>query len=391
MKIGIVLSKPPSYSETFFVSKIKGLQRHGHEVILFVQSGEEAFDLCTVNTALPIYRRNIVKQLYYVLKVFLLFIRHFQVCLRFMQTERVYGTGWIGVIKKVYVNMHILTKKLDWLHFGFATMALGKEHVAKAIKAKMAVSFRGFDMAIYPIKYPNCYKVLWEQVDKVHTISNDLYQLALTNGLNSEIPFQKITPAIDVNNFNRADADHQKSSDTIKIMTVARLHWKKGLTYTLQALKLLKDKGIDFQYTIIGEGTEYEKLMYIRYQLGLEKEVQLIGKVPHSTIKELLVAHDIYVQYSISEGFCNAVIEAQAMGLLCVVSDAEGLSENVLHNKSGWVVPKRSPEKLATKIAEIIELEKNLKKKITDFAMDRVKKEFNLKKQQQEFVTFYTE
>ncbi|OIQ36293.1 MAG: hypothetical protein BM563_11080 [Bacteroidetes bacterium MedPE-SWsnd-G1] len=390
MKIGIVLSKVPSYSETFFVSKIKGLQQHGHAVILFVQSGDEVFDLCPVKTAFPVYKRNVVKQLWWILKVFLLFIRHFKVCLRFVQTERSHGTGWFGVFKKLYVNMHILTEKLDWLHFGFATMALGKEHVAKAIKAKMAVSFRGFDMAIYPIKHPNCYKTLWEQVDKVHTISNDLYQLALANGLSSEIPFQKITPAIDISNFNEVVVDHQNSIERIKIMTVARLHWKKGLTYTLQALKLLKDSGVKFQYTLVGEGEEYEKLMYIRAKLDLVEEVDFIGKVSHREVKELLNQHQVYLQYSISEGFCNAALEAQAMGLLCIVSDAEGLSENVLDGKSGWVVPKRVPEKLAARIVEVHALEKEVKKQIIDFAVNRVQQEFNLEKQQDEFVTFYS-
>ena len=34
MKIGLVLSSPPGYSETFFRSKIKGLQANGYEVVL---------------------------------------------------------------------------------------------------------------------------------------------------------------------------------------------------------------------------------------------------------------------------------------------------------------------------------------------------------------------
>ena len=38
MKIGIVLSSTPAYSETFFNSKIKGLQKNGFEVVLFVNS-----------------------------------------------------------------------------------------------------------------------------------------------------------------------------------------------------------------------------------------------------------------------------------------------------------------------------------------------------------------
>ena len=48
MKIGLVLSSTPAYSETFFNSKIKGLQKNGFEVVLFVNSKDTHFDLCTV-------------------------------------------------------------------------------------------------------------------------------------------------------------------------------------------------------------------------------------------------------------------------------------------------------------------------------------------------------
>ena len=77
---------------------------------------------------------------------------------------------------------------------------------------------------------------------------------------------------------------------------------------------------------------------------------------------------DFYIQYSIQEGFCNAVLEAQAMGLLCIVSDADGLSENVLHNETGWVVPKRNPTLLAQKMIETIDLNDTEKSKIRENA-----------------------
>ena len=48
MKIGLVLSSTPSYSETFFISKIKGLQKHGFEVVLFVNHTNNGFNLCKV-------------------------------------------------------------------------------------------------------------------------------------------------------------------------------------------------------------------------------------------------------------------------------------------------------------------------------------------------------
>ena len=39
---------------------------------------------------------------------------------------------------------------------------------------------------------------------------------------------------------------------------------------------------------------------------------------------------DLYIQYSFSEGFCNAVLEAQSKGVLSIVSNAGALSENII-------------------------------------------------------------
>jgi colanic acid/amylovoran biosynthesis glycosyltransferase len=389
MRIGLILSNTPGYSETFFNSKIKGLEAHGHEVILYTQTKQNDYTNCKVKTAYPITKRNQLKQFCWFGVVFYKLIFYPRRVRNFIQSERLEGFSLIYILKRLYGSAHILTERIDWLHFGFATMALGKENVARSMKAKMAVSFRGFDMAIYPMKHPNCYDLLWKRVDKVHSISDDLYELALQNGLLKNTSYQKITPAIDINLFKIPKKAMDMESDVLKMLTVGRLHWKKGFTYTLMALKQLQEQGVKFHYTVVGEGDEFEKLMYIRHQLGLDDCVTFLGKVAHHEVKNLMSSHDLYIQYSISEGFCNAVLEAQAMGLLCVVSDAEGLSENVLHEQSGWVVPKRNPEKLAERIIEVSKLKLEVKRKIRNFAVNRVRNDFNLEKQQQEFLKFY--
>ena len=105
---------------------------------------------------------------------------------------------------------------------------------------------------------------------------------------------------------------------------------------------------------IIGDGSEYERLVFAAYQLGIKDHVTFAGILPQVDVKKQLEHSDMYLQYSIQEGFCNAVLEAQAMGLLCIVSNAEGLAENVLDGKTGWVLPKRQPELLAEKIKDVI-------------------------------------
>ena len=161
------------------------------------------------------------------------------------------------------------------------------------------------------------------------------------------------------------------------------------MVQTLEALAILKDKGIDFMYKIIGEGKEYERIAFAAEQLGLKESVVFLGKIPHHQVKKELQKATLYLQYSTQEGFCNAVLEAQAMGKLCIVSNAEGLSENVLHDKTGWVVPKLEPKLFAEQIEKVVQLPEIEKKEITEYATDRVRDKFNIEKQQKEFVSFY--
>ncbi|WP_417371000.1 glycosyltransferase family 4 protein [Gelidibacter japonicus] len=387
MKIGLVLSNTPGYSETFFISKIKGLQKNDIEVCLFCHNKKEDFMLCPVVESAKV-PMNPILLVWHFPKEFVLLMPYLSTVIRYINLERKERTTWVTLFKRIYLNAHLLKAKIDWLHFGFATLALGKETVAKAIGAKMAVSFRGFDIGVYPVKFPNCYDKLWKYVDKVHSNSYDLLVLGKKYGLPEHVNVQRITPAIDVQKFCATSTDFSQKSKPI-FMTTGRLHWKKGLVQTLEALAILKTQGLDFTYKIVGEGSEYERVAFAAYQLGLNDHVQFLGKLNHGEVKKELEKVDIYLQYSIQEGFCNAVLEAQAMGKLSIVSDAEGLPENVMHEQSGWVVPKHSSQLLAEQIMEVILMDEHPKNAISQNAVERVRKAFNLEKQQREFLEFY--
>lgn len=389
MKIGLVLANAPAYSETFFINKIRGLQQNGHSIALFIDKPLPTFQLCQqyVAPSVPANKwLRLIKAGLFTLHFRLFYPTRYK---NFLNAEQKTGRNRTEAYKNLYRSMHLLKfSDLDWVHFGFATMALGRENVAEVIGAKMAVSFRGYDISIYPVKHPGCYHLLWQKVNKIHTISNDLLDEAYNLGLPRHKPVTKITPAINVEYFS-TDQSSAVLHDPLRIVTVARLHWKKGLEYTLQALAMLKDRGIEFRYTIIGDGSEYERLAFAAYQIGIRDWVAFVGKVPHEQVKTHLSESDLYIQYSIQEGFCNAVLEAQAMGLLCIVSDAEGLPENVLHEKSGWVVPKRQPKQLVAQILRVLQLDERKLLEIRQFAMQRVCGDFNQEKQIYDFSKFY--
>lgn len=385
--LGIVLPSIPGYSETFFRSKIAGLQENGADVLLYVLDsvkfqGEIPCKICQPP---KLYGNKVLIVLTSVLELCKAFLFNFKVSCNYLALEKKDNIPFKKRFKSLIANNFILNQKLDWLHFGFGTMVLDRENVAEAIEAKMAVSFRGFDHYIYPIKNPNCYATLFSKKVKYHVLSEGM-RITLENKGILKTEIKVITPAIDINLFK---SSIEFNSSTLNIITVARLHWIKGLEYTLEALSILKSSGVEFNYTIIGDGSERERLIFAAYQLGLEKNVTFAGRLAPDEVKEQLLKATVYVQYSIQEGFCNAVIEAQAMGLLCIVSDADGLSENVLNNQTGWIVPKRNPKLLAEKIKEVVLMSEDYKKSISTKAMSRVIAEFNIEKQSQEFVNFY--
>lgn len=389
-RIGLVLPAVPGYSETFFKNKIEGLVSNGFEVILFVsESGKKTLyqNKIPVIFLSSLSKNKLVASLQSLLILVNLLFFHFSKVKAFFLLEKSDGRSKGSILKSLILNKAILKTDLDWVHFGFGTMSLGRENLADAIGAKMAVSFRGFDYYVYPVKNDNCYKILFSKKVKYHVLSENMKIGLLNKGIREE-NIVKITPAIDLSLF-KTDGISKSKSDTINILTVARLHWIKGLEYTLEALSILNQKGLKFRYTIIGDGVEKERLQFLVYQLKLEKSVFFEGKLSHEKIKVVLENTDLYLQYSMQEGFCNAVLEAQAMGKICVVSDADGLIENIVDNVTGFIVTKRKPVYLAAKILEVIDLTDSEKMSIVNQTIKRVQNEFGIEKQIKSFISFY--
>jgi len=386
-RIGLVLPNIPAYSETFFNSKIKGLQESGFEVVLFSKSKS--------NTKHPncktVFAPNFTVRPKLVIELVLIIwqcLMHPNNAFSLFQLNRKEGLSIKNAVKNSCINSYFFSYQLDWLHFGFGTMALKSEHVADAIHAKMAVSFRGFDFYVYPEKNPKCYDLLFSKIVQYHVLSEKMKMTLIQAGIRATTIF-KITPAIDVHFFE--PVERKVNQPIKKFLTIGRLHWIKGLEYTLEAFAVLKKQGIPFHYTIIGDGIEKEKLMFAVHQLGLQDNVTFTGKISHQEVKDYYVKNDFYLQYSIQEGFGNAVLEAQVMGLLCIVSDADGLEENIIDTQTGFVVPKRNSKLLVAKIVEVLKLTETEKINIIDRSVARIKTSFTLEKQREQFVNFYVD
>ena len=171
----MVLPNVPSYSETFLESLINGLIQKGNEVIVLARNRDR------VVTAYPVFKpytvtgNSLLVSIKVVIVVIRLFLARHSVVLNYLKLVNNDGIRGKNALNHLYLNSHILSKSLDWLYFGFATMTLRREQVAKAIGAKMMMSIRCYDISITPLGNNNYYYFTWKYLDKFHYLSGDLF------------------------------------------------------------------------------------------------------------------------------------------------------------------------------------------------------------------------
>jgi phosphatidyl-myo-inositol dimannoside synthase len=140
-----------------------------------------------------------------------------------------------------------------------------------------------------------------------------------------------------------------------RILTVARLDLHKGHDRVLEALGLIKSKGLVFEYIIVGEGDEERRLRQISKELGLENEVMFAGHISDHELPGVYASADIFVMASreipgrldLIEGFGIAFLEASASGLPVIAGRSGGVADAVRNGKTGFLVDPRDPKEIA--------------------------------------------
>lgn len=103
-------------------------------------------------------------------------------------------------------------------------------------------------------------------------------------------------------------------------VTVANLRKVKNHLFLLDVAKALRDRNDDFILYFIGEGDLRAEIEEKISALQLDNHVILLGS--RGDVPEILCAFDAMVFPSTHEGLGGAVLEAQLVGLPCIVSEA---------------------------------------------------------------------
>jgi colanic acid/amylovoran/stewartan biosynthesis glycosyltransferase WcaL/AmsK/CpsK len=245
----------------------------------------------------------------------------------------------------------------DLVHLEYSGLAVAYADALPLLRpARLVVSCRGTQERIVPLidaVRAARLRELFAIVDRVHCVSADMLRTCVSYGLDPARAFVN-RPAIDPRRFTRSSPLVARTTGPYRLISTGRLHWAKGLEFALLAVRGLVDRGLDVHYEIIGGGPEHDRLVFAVHDLGLAGRVTLRGRRSAAEVRAALETADVYVLSSVSEGVSNAALEAMAMELPVVTTNAGGMPEVIRDGVEGRVVPSRSPAAMAAAIAGLL-------------------------------------
>ena len=253
---------------------------------------------------------------------------------------------------------------------------------------KLIVSLRGTHITISPKTndYWKClYEKLFPKVPQFHAVSHSIANQAENYGVTTN-RIKVIKSGLAIPEFDFSEK--QQITSTLKIVSVGRAHFAKGYRYALDAMSVLKEKGVSFHYTIIGIDNN-ESLLYQRDQLELKEIVSFKAQQPFKEVISTIKAADIVLLPSVEEGIANIIIEAMALGTLVVSTNCGGMHELVVDNETGFLIPNRDSYAMAKKIEDLLKISINEYNRITKNARQKIESNHSEKQMIFDMKTMY--
>lgn len=146
--------------------------------------------------------------------------------------------------------------------------------------------------------------------------------------------------------------------NTINIVSVCRLTLRKGVDLLVDVIPEILRKYSNVRFIIGGDGPKMKILKEMRDKYNISDKVELLGSLPHSEVRNVLCRGHIFLNPSLTEAFCIAILEAASCGLLCVSTNVGGIPE-VLPPEMIYLAPAR-PKPLIEQLENAIKNVKNI-------------------------------
>jgi colanic acid/amylovoran biosynthesis glycosyltransferase len=369
--VGYVLRCFPELSQTFVASEIAGLRKSGLRVQVFSLLnpnkqiiGEQSRAIMTQDAHYaPFLSALLVRELLSEMRNSPVLFRS---ALQALLAQRQGGS-------RLFARAAILFPKA--IHFGRLARQLGVTHlhahwagISTAMAEIMSIT-RGvpFSFSVYTMPEIEGTPILPRQVERavavrVCSVANLRCLSTRTPRFESKIHVVRAVDTVGVPSLASMNIPLNAVS---YFAAIGRLVPMKGFDDLIRACGILRREGMRFKAMLVGDGEERDRLTSLVQTEGLGDEIEFLGAQPHERAMEILRGASFLVAPSVraaaphggfrEDGLPTVILEAMAFGKPAISTDVGGITEVVLHEQTGILVPTHDPVRLAAAIRSLIE------------------------------------
>jgi colanic acid/amylovoran biosynthesis glycosyltransferase len=141
-----------------------------------------------------------------------------------------------------------------------------------------------------------------------------------------------------------------------RLVCVGRLCPQKGQLLLLKAIARLKEKGIDCQLILVGDGELREEIEHLAEKLDIKEQIIITGWASSDEVKQQITQAKLMVMPSFAEGLPVVIMESLALGIPVISTYVAGIPELVINGESGWLIPAGDIDALTIAIESALNL-----------------------------------
>jgi colanic acid/amylovoran biosynthesis glycosyltransferase len=165
-----------------------------------------------------------------------------------------------------------------------------------------------------------------------------------------------------------------------RLFCAARLSSEKGLTFLIQALRILRDEGYPLELRLAGDGPSKNHLKKLSQELGLSDHIHFLGYLSEEEVIDELQASDIFVLPSFVEGLPVSAMEAMAVGVPVIATNIAGTSELIADGKTGILVRPSDARTLADAVVRM-KHDHSFRLRAAELGREKIAAEFDVDKE----------
>lgn len=328
-KINIALFSPSlnPYSETF----IQAHKNYLEGTIFYYYGTGNAIQLEHFNTLVSPFKK---------------------ICLKLFAKLRKKASSYIW---EQQLLQNLKANKIDVILVEYGTHAHHLRNVLKQSGLPAVVHFHGYDASVYKVlEKCNNYKEVFQIAQTFIAVSKSMKEKLVSIGCPSEKII--VNPCGPQPDFEKVIPSFSKK----QLIAVGRFTDKKAPYYLILAFKEVLKEHPEAQLLLAGDGILFNASLNLIKYFGLEANIKLLGVITPEKYRDLLKESYAFVQHSITalngdtEGTPVAVLEASIAGLPVISTNHTGISDVIIHGKTGLLSEEHDVATMALHMKQIL-------------------------------------